>query len=142
MRGTLNTFIEEEFRQVHAPHHDALVIKISLANLIINRVLVDNGSSANVLFLETFKKMQLEEMMMQRKTISLISFDCRATSTIGEVELSVFIEGVNFYTTFLEINSKSAYNMILGQPWICGMKAVLSIYHQLIQFQTPKASDK
>lgn len=50
-------FTEEEVRGVNAPHHDALVIKISITNLTVKRVLVENGSSANVMFLKTFKNM-------------------------------------------------------------------------------------
>lgn len=58
------TFIKEKARQVHTSYHDAPVIKISIANLILKRVLVDNSSSANVLYLEMFKNMKLDERIM------------------------------------------------------------------------------
>lgn len=98
------------------PHHNVVVIRISIANLIVRRVLVDNGSSANVLFFDTFKNMQLDERMLRRKTVTLIGFDGKSTSTIGEIELPVFTEGINLHTIFLVVNSNLAYNVILGSP--------------------------
>lgn len=109
------------------------MIKISIVNLTVKRVLVDNGNSTNILFLETFKNMQLDERMMRRKVVSLVGFDDKATSTIGEIKLSMFTEGINLHTAFSVISLRSAYNVILGRPWIHEMKAILSTYHQLIR---------
>lgn len=79
---------------------------------------MENYNSTNVLFLGTFKNMQLDERRMRRKVVSLVSFDERFTSTIGEIELQVFAEGINFHITFLVINSSSTYNVILGRPYV------------------------
>lgn len=51
------TFVELEASAVVGPHHDTLVVQITIANLDVQRVLVDNGSSANVLFLSTLREM-------------------------------------------------------------------------------------
>ncbi|XP_031260671.1 uncharacterized protein LOC116118847 [Pistacia vera] len=40
-----------------APHHDALVVSLQIANILMKRVSVDRGSSANILFLEAVKAM-------------------------------------------------------------------------------------
>lgn len=77
-----------------------------------------------------------------KKCRVLTGFDGRATSTIREVELPVFTECVNFHRTFLVIDSKSAYNGILGKPWIYRIKVVSSTYHQLIKSSTPQALEK
>jgi hypothetical protein len=51
------TFTEEDFRLKSMNHNDAMVIKVNIAGWVIEKILVDNGSSANILFLNTFEKM-------------------------------------------------------------------------------------
>jgi hypothetical protein len=58
------TFTEEDFRLKSAIHNDAMVIEVNIAGWIIRKVLVDNGSSADILFLKTFKKMNLSQHML------------------------------------------------------------------------------
>ena len=47
-------FIEADANWVHHPHKDALVITAKIANKIIHRILVDNGSATNILFWDTY----------------------------------------------------------------------------------------
>ena len=48
------TFIDEDAERVHHPHDDAIVITLLIADYMTKRVLVDNGSSANILYYPTF----------------------------------------------------------------------------------------
>ena len=50
------TFTEGEVRGIHQPHNNALVVSINLANRKVLRVLVDNGSSADILYAVAFDK--------------------------------------------------------------------------------------
>lgn len=43
-------FIDEDFREVHHPHDEALVVSMIIANYIVGLILVDNGSSTNILY--------------------------------------------------------------------------------------------
>ncbi|KAK1380928.1 hypothetical protein POM88_027672 [Heracleum sosnowskyi] len=47
------TFTEDDARHVHQPHNDALVVTITIGGLNVHRVLVDNGSSCNILAYDT-----------------------------------------------------------------------------------------
>ena len=42
-------FMEEDAQRLHHPHDDALVVSIWVGDYNTYRVLVDNGSSANIL---------------------------------------------------------------------------------------------
>lgn len=53
------TFTEDDARHVHHPHNDALVIKALIGGFNVHRVLVDNGSSVNILAYDTYQKMGL-----------------------------------------------------------------------------------
>ena len=47
-------FSEEDARCLHHPHDDALVISIRIEDYNMHKVLVDNGSSADILYYPAF----------------------------------------------------------------------------------------
>ena len=104
----------------------------------MGRILVDNGSSADVLFLSTLKEMELSESDIESSTTVLTGFNGESTAAVGKIKLPVFAAGENKLTTFLVLDCPSAYNIILGRPWIHAMKAVPSTYHQCIRFPTKR----
>ena len=50
-------FSEEDARCLHHPHDDALVVSIHVEDYNMHRVLVDNGSSADILYYPAFQQM-------------------------------------------------------------------------------------
>ena len=48
------SFSEEDAQGVVMPHDDALVVTLTVANHAIHRILVDNGSSADILYWPVF----------------------------------------------------------------------------------------
>jgi hypothetical protein len=58
------TFIEENFKIKSTNHNVAMVIEVNIAGWVIGKILVDNGSSADILFLKTFEKMNLSQHML------------------------------------------------------------------------------
>ena len=66
----------------------------------------------------------------------LIGFSGEQKFTMGEISLPVYVARINRMTTFLVLDSPSAYNLIMGRPWIHDMRAVSSTYHQVIKFPT------
>ncbi|XP_062088680.1 uncharacterized protein LOC133795242 [Humulus lupulus] len=130
------SFSTTESTKLLNPHHDALVIALYIANCLTKRILINNGSSANILFLSALREMGIDESKIIKKTTILIGFSGEQKNTIGEIELPVYAEGVNLCTRFLVVDSPSAYNVILGRPWIHEMEAVPSTYHQVLRFPT------
>jgi hypothetical protein len=47
------------------PHNDALVITIMVANHVIHRILVDNGSSTDILNWPVFKQVGIDRSRIQ-----------------------------------------------------------------------------
>jgi hypothetical protein len=58
------TFTEEDFKLKSTNHNDAMVIEVNIAGWVIRKILLDNGSSADILFLKTFEKMNLSQHML------------------------------------------------------------------------------
>ena len=54
MKSIILSFSEEDARRVVMPYDDALVVTMTMANHTIHRILVDNESSANILYWPAF----------------------------------------------------------------------------------------
>ncbi|KAF3604401.1 hypothetical protein F2Q69_00038586 [Brassica cretica] len=67
-------FTGEEREKVFVPHHDALVISLTIANCLVKRILVDSGSSCNIIFQAAYQGLGLEENALIRKMTALIGF--------------------------------------------------------------------
>ncbi|KAK0602487.1 hypothetical protein LWI29_033942 [Acer saccharum] len=128
------TFRSTDKSDLFSPHHDALVISLHIANCLTKRILIDNGSSCNILFNSALREMQVDESKLSRRTTMLTGFSGEQKSTLSEIVLPVYAEGVNLYINFLVLDCQSPYNAILGRPWIHELKAIPSTYHQLIKF--------
>ncbi|XP_031247982.1 uncharacterized protein LOC116105714 [Pistacia vera] len=129
-------FKDDEPVTLAALYHDALVVSLQIANILVKRVFVDGGSLANILFLEAVKAMGLEEANINRRLTLLVGFSLEQKYTIGEIVLPIYAGRVNKQTVFLVIDCPSPYNVILGRPWIHDMWAVPSTFHQTIRFPT------
>ncbi|KAI3719985.1 hypothetical protein L6452_20892 [Arctium lappa] len=99
-------------------------------------ILVDGGSSANIIFFDAVKAMGIDKSEITRRSTTLVGFNGGATSTMGEITLPVYAKGINRQMKFNVVDCSSAYNVILGRPWIHDMKAVPSTYHQSLKFPT------
>ena len=53
-------FVDNEDSTLINPHHDVLFILLLIANCKIKRILIDNGSFTNIIFLNTLKEMNIE----------------------------------------------------------------------------------
>ena len=54
MDGQAITFMNEDAERIHHPPDDAIVITLLIANYTTRRVLVDNGSLADILYYPAF----------------------------------------------------------------------------------------
>ena len=132
------TFGAEEVERSH--HDDALVISIRIANARVKRVMVDTGSSADVLYLDAFKKLGLTGEDLTPMNSALTGFTGDSISQLGTTTLPVTIgeelRTKTTITTFMVVDLPSAYNVILGRPTLNKMRAVVSTYYRAIKFPT------
>ena len=54
-------FSEEDARRLHHPHDDALVVSIRVGDYNTHRVLVDNGSSTDILYYPAFQQIRIDK---------------------------------------------------------------------------------
>ncbi|XP_064950522.1 uncharacterized protein LOC135604801 [Musa acuminata AAA Group] len=127
--------------EVKCSHHDdALVIFIRIAKAQVKRVMIDTRSSADVLYLDAFKKLSLtkEDLtpMVSTLTRFMRDFISPLETTILPITIGEELRAKTIMTTFMVIDLPSAYNVILGRSMLNKLKAVVSTYHRAIKFPT------
>lgn len=73
-------------RSVH-PHDDVLVIPLCISNTNVRRILVDNGSSINIIYKEAFDRIAVRSVQVKPISIPLTDFIGIAIMPIGSVSL-------------------------------------------------------
>ncbi|XP_016165074.1 uncharacterized protein LOC107607659 [Arachis ipaensis] len=118
---------------------DPVVISIQTGELLVRKVLLDLGSSADVLFYSTFLKMKLSKKLIQPSSGELVGFSGERVpikgyiwlkTTMGEDSLSRTID-----RQYLIVDCPSPYNIILGRPALNMFRAVVSTFHLCVKFQ-------
>ena len=69
------TFTDEDAERIHHPHDDAIVITLLIADYITRRVLVDNGSSADILYYPAFQQMRLGRDQLRPMNSPLVGWN-------------------------------------------------------------------
>uniref|UniRef100_A0A804HML0 RNase H type-1 domain-containing protein n=1 Tax=Musa acuminata subsp. malaccensis TaxID=214687 RepID=A0A804HML0_MUSAM len=121
-------------------HDDALVISARIANAQVGRIMVDTGSSADILYWDAFQKLGLVKENMKPVCSTLTGFTGASISSLGVITLpltlGVFPKAKTVMTSFLVVDLPTAYNAILGRPTLNKTRAVISTYYQTIKFPT------
>jgi len=127
------------------PHdNDPVVISVVTAGRKVHRVLVNQGSSAVVMFLSTFNKLRLSPNRLRPYTGCLYGFANNQVEVRGYLELrTTFTDGTASRTEnirYLVVNANSAYNILLGRPALNRLNAVASTRH--MKMKLPDLSGK
>ncbi|XP_021716778.1 uncharacterized protein LOC110684647 [Chenopodium quinoa] len=131
-------FTEEDTRGIVFPHDDSLVSITKINGDDIKRVLVDGGSSANVLFMKAFNEMMIGRQYLTQVSYPVIGFNRSSVRPEGSIGLPVRLgdepNARDVMAEFLVVNVPSAYNAIIGRPIIHDIQAVVSTYHLTIAY--------
>ena len=84
-------FSEEDAQRLHHPHDDALVVSIWIEDYNMHWVLVNNGSSANILYYPAFQQMGIDRERLIPTNALLVSFGGTRVLPLGAVTLSVVV---------------------------------------------------
>ncbi|XP_075645544.1 uncharacterized protein LOC142616612 [Castanea sativa] len=133
-------FSEEDARHLHHPHDDALVVSIQAGDYNMHRVLVDNGSLADIIYYPAFQYMGIGKERLTPTNAPLIGFGGTRVYPLGVVMLLVTVgdypQQITKDVAFLVVDCSSTYNIILRRPTFNAWKAVTSTYHLMVKFPT------
>ena len=137
---TTITFSDSDMEDCQHPHDDPLVIKVVVANKMISGVLVDNGSSTDIIFALAFDKIGIGREKLEPVNAYLRGFSGERVMPLGSIQLVLTMGDPPCQATtavrFLIVDALSANNMLLGRPSLNTIRAIPSAYHMVIKFQT------
>ena len=111
-----------------------------MANKTVHRVLIDNRSSADIIFASAFDKICIGREKLEPINAYLLGFFEERVLPLGSVQLVLTLGDPPRQATttikFLIVDAPSAYNMLLGRPSLNAIRAVLSAYHMVVKFPT------
>ncbi|GAU40562.1 hypothetical protein TSUD_35790 [Trifolium subterraneum] len=118
-----------------------LLVRAKMANFDVRRILVDQGSSCDIMYSGLFKVLQLtEENFVPYVGSDLQGFNGSTTKPWGYVDLIVtFGENKAMKSVkvkFLVVDCPSLYNCIIGRPTLAELFAVSSTIHLKLKYYT------
>ena len=85
------SFNEADAKGVKQPHNDPLVIMLNIEGFNTKRILVDNGSSADIIYLPAFQQLKLDPKRLRPFESPLVNFSGDRVYPRGIVTLTVTV---------------------------------------------------
>ena len=132
------TFSKADLERVQHPHSDPLVVQLRIGGYDVKRILVDTGSSVEVMYYDLFKQLKLPQDQLKPARAPLVGFNAQAHWPLGTLSLKTRAGSQELMTEFVVVDIPSPYNAIVGRDWLHRMRGVASTLHQVIKFITPR----
>jgi len=138
------TFTKDDLRDVVPHDNDPVVVSVVTAGRKVHRVLVDQGSSADVMFWSMFKMLKLSPDQLRPYTGCLYGFVEDQVEVRGYLELRTTFTDDRASRTesirYLVVNADAVYNILLGRPALNRLRGVSSTCH--MKLKLPDLSGK
>ena len=135
-------FSEENARGLKQPHDDPLVIMFMIEGFNTRRILVDNGNSANIIYLSAFQQLKVAPERLHPFESPLASFNGDRVYPKGTVTLTVtvgaFPKQLTHQLDFLVVNCPFSYKVIIRRLTLNHWKEATSTYCLKVKFPTKK----
>ncbi|GKV35612.1 hypothetical protein SLEP1_g43858 [Rubroshorea leprosula] len=135
------TFTSVDFDTVVTPHNDPLVTSVLINNCEVQRVLIDTGSAPNIMYFHCFESLGLDQALLQRYDDPIYGFNNQPVPVEGVLTMNVAFGSGRTYVTpsvrFLVVKMASSFNVVIGQPTLTKIRAMVSQSNLHMKFPTP-----
>ncbi|XP_065861325.1 uncharacterized protein [Euphorbia lathyris] len=140
-RASLNRLFADVGPEI-SPHADALVVTMMVEGWEMKRVMVDTGSSCNIITRGAFAKLMIDPVQVEPTVVDILGVTGHTIQTKGQVTLDCELtDDDQIWKGELEfsvLDGQLAYNIILGRPFISEVAALISIRHLTLYIPTTK----
>ena len=110
------SFSEEDRIGTIQPHDNALVITLQIRGYNVKRVMVDNGSGAEIMYPDLYKGLKLRPEDLMPYSSPLVSFDGKIFMPRGQIKLPVQTSPEIVEVNFVVVDTYSPYTAIIARP--------------------------
>ena len=118
----------------YQPHDDALVVTLRIEGYDVKRVIVDQGSKAEIMYPDLYKGLDLMPEDLERHDSPLVKFGGRTVIPCGMIQLPVQAGDEDVQVNFIVVEAYSPYIAILARPWLYAMGEVSSTLHLKVKY--------
>jgi hypothetical protein len=112
------TFSQEDLQLKDYPHNDAMVMSCVIEGFLVNNVLVDTGSVADIIFAKAFRQMQEQDDKIHDAMHPLCGFGGKQIVALGKITMPITFGYVHNTRTeeavFDIVDMDYLYNAIIG----------------------------
>lgn len=145
---TVISFFDEDYPPESVePYKGALVITAQVRAIDMRRIMIENGSSVDILYTRAYQRLDLEGRKMEAgQEAPPYGFSNDPMNVVGTIVLLVTFgttpQHVQIDIKFFVVQVDSTYNVILGRTTLAALQAVTSIPHFKMKFPTPNGVEE
>ena len=111
-----------------------LVIVLRIGGYNVKRVMVNDGSEAEIMCLDFYKGLKLRPEDLMPYSSPLMSFDGKIVMPKGQIRLLVQSGPEIVEVEFIVVDTYSPYTTIVARPWLHTLGVVASTLHHKVKF--------
>ena len=127
-------FSDEDKIGTIQPHDDALVITLQIGGYDVKRVMVDQGSAAEIMYPDLYKGLNLKAEDLTPYSSPLVSFEGKIIIPNGQIRLPVQTGSEVVEVDFIVVDAYSLYTVIVARPWLHTLRVVSSTLYQKVKY--------
>ena len=132
------TFTDDDFN-IHDPdQEDPIVILATITNWQVHKILVDQGSSVDVLYWYTFLKLNIHMEMVKLYSDPLVGFVGERVYIRGFIDLLMTFGNGRAHRTqtmrYSLVEADTSYSVLIGRRTLNALGAIISTPHMAMKF--------
>ena len=122
-------FLDEDKIGTTQPYDDALVITLQIGGYDVKWVMVDQSSTAEIMYPNLYKGLKLKSEDLTPYSSPLVSFEGKLIISKGQIRLFVQIGPEVVEVDFIIVDACSPYTATVARPCLHTLGAVFSTLH-------------
>ncbi|KAK9750154.1 hypothetical protein RND81_02G177200 [Saponaria officinalis] len=119
-------------RGVDNQHSKALYLKVRLESKTVSKVLVDNGTTSNIVPITILQLIGKTEDDITPGKVTVVGFAGTPEFCEGTIMLTVKVGSCTLTMPFYVVRGRTSYNALLGRSWLYRTYSIPSSLHQIL----------